>query len=913
MNLNIHHTILTLVLCGAALISQAQIMVTNNLDSGPNSLRAAITQANSIAGPNLIHFDIGSGQVQINLQTPLPLITDPVTIDGTTQPGNVVGPKVWIKGSGLNIYNVSTYGANDAGLYFTPTANGSTVRGLSIFNFGHYGIVGHDNLTIEDNTIHSIFASPLINLSSGSAITLLGTGNTVTGNFLGSDHLRTPGQGCARAGILVESSHTTQNPPGTPNYLGLGSPGDANIILNNGIFNHPPYIAGGGGILVWNSTNVQISANIFHNNTNNSNNSDAIWLGAFAPSGIDGNNLHPKPIILGYNASTQIVFGTASPGDVVEVFRSDNSTFQNTSEYFGATTADAAGIWQLAGIVVDPVSCSTIVRATATDGLHNTSELANPVEIRCDQFSDPPPCTIPATASFTASTNCIGQTTQFVNTSGPSGQLIGASYSWDFGDPNSPNNTATSSNAAHLFVGNGSGGQETFVVTLTITIGNCSIVAQEEIIICETSGCCGTQLPVHGIADAPLEDIGQFALDANSGQLIFKRHDCPGRVVIDCFTGPSQLDGAEHVISASALTLSDDWREELGEYFNRNQAYPSTEPALTANANDFEQGFLNQWRMKSSYAYRAPINVDSEQWNYEKGTFPITFFNWRAPHLNDGNFWVKGTTALKYSPNGVPIEEENLLGVKSTSQRAFNNTLPLLVAQNAGDHEVSFQSFEQYLPQQFDQGFSFDPTQGESSLLYAHTGHQAVRLKTVNPSQAMAVGDIRMSARLMNEGLMIRSWVKVVPGKHEVTNELSAYLTNMSTVGTANWSNQGILFHKISNAGEWSLYEANLTPTQLAQVVTQNDILRVGLNLDFTNYSIGDVYIDDVRIQPLQSEMTCYVYDYAQRLTAVFDDQHFSTIYRYNAEGLLISEFKETVEGIKAISAQHHNVVGEKR
>ena len=66
----------------------ATFTVTNANDSGAGSLRQAILDANGHSGVDDIAFSIaGSGVHQIVLQSKLPIITDPVTIDGFTQPG----------------------------------------------------------------------------------------------------------------------------------------------------------------------------------------------------------------------------------------------------------------------------------------------------------------------------------------------------------------------------------------------------------------------------------------------------------------------------------------------------------------------------------------------------------------------------------------------------------------------------------------------------------------------------------------------------------------------------------------------------------------------------------------------------------------------------------------------------------
>ena len=84
---------------GAALLlaapsAAATFTVTNMADSGPGSLRWAITQANLTPGPDVIQFAIpGPGVQTITPLSALPALTDPrgVFIDGFTQPGSGAG------------------------------------------------------------------------------------------------------------------------------------------------------------------------------------------------------------------------------------------------------------------------------------------------------------------------------------------------------------------------------------------------------------------------------------------------------------------------------------------------------------------------------------------------------------------------------------------------------------------------------------------------------------------------------------------------------------------------------------------------------------------------------------------------------------------------------------------------------
>ncbi len=74
-------------------ICQTDADVTTTDDSGPGSLRQAILDANANPGTDTITFNIpGAGPHTIAPLTALPEITDPVIIDGTTQPGASCDP-----------------------------------------------------------------------------------------------------------------------------------------------------------------------------------------------------------------------------------------------------------------------------------------------------------------------------------------------------------------------------------------------------------------------------------------------------------------------------------------------------------------------------------------------------------------------------------------------------------------------------------------------------------------------------------------------------------------------------------------------------------------------------------------------------------------------------------------------------
>ena len=75
----------------------------------------------------------------------LPSITEAVTIDGTSQPGYAGTPLIVVDGSGAG---ATTFGLV---LGFAPAANGSTIQGLAVVNFGGYGILiqGDDDVILD--------------------------------------------------------------------------------------------------------------------------------------------------------------------------------------------------------------------------------------------------------------------------------------------------------------------------------------------------------------------------------------------------------------------------------------------------------------------------------------------------------------------------------------------------------------------------------------------------------------------------------------------------------------------------------------------------------------------------------------------------------------------------------------------
>ncbi|MBA2528043.1 MAG: hypothetical protein H0V18_20010 [Pyrinomonadaceae bacterium] len=147
---------------------QGSLTVTSTQDGGAGSLRNSITQANQSPGADRIDFNIAPGGAQtITLSSPLPTITEAVTIDATTQPGFAGTPIIQLNGSGV------PPGTN--GLLIT--GGSTTVRGLVINRFSGSG----DAIEFQTNGGNIVEGNFIGTNLSGNAALANGTGVFING------------------------------------------------------------------------------------------------------------------------------------------------------------------------------------------------------------------------------------------------------------------------------------------------------------------------------------------------------------------------------------------------------------------------------------------------------------------------------------------------------------------------------------------------------------------------------------------------------------------------------------------------------------------------------------------------------------------------------------------------------------
>ena len=291
----------------------AEFTVTNTNDSGTGSLRQAILDANTNAGPDTIKFDIaddpdvaGNEVKTISPTAQLPIISDPVVIDGETQDPSTGAGTPDIELNGLNA------GAVSSGLVLD--ASGITVRGLVINRFRSVGIYiapGGSGNRVQGNYIGTDASGAADLGNARTAVSVHAPDNVVGGTEAGATNVLSGN----RNGVWIEGAGASGNRV-QGNYIGTDASGAADLgNSSSGVSVHAPDNVVGGTEA--GATNVL------------SGNRNGVWIQG---AGASGNRVQGNYI--GTDASGAADLGNSADG--VAVFAPDNIV--------GGTEAGAANV-----------------------------------------------------------------------------------------------------------------------------------------------------------------------------------------------------------------------------------------------------------------------------------------------------------------------------------------------------------------------------------------------------------------------------------------------------------------------------------------------------------------------------------------------------------------------------------------
>lgn len=200
--------------------------------AGVCTLRAAIEEANALAGTDAITFNIpGIGPHSIMPGGELPPITEPVVIDGYTQPG--ASPNTNPLGSPANaVIMIELDGTNAGGgnRGLRITGGGTTISGLAINHFSIYGINigsfagggGGSANVIQGNYIGTDPTGTLDLGNSSANIFIIGSPDNIIG-----------GTSAADRNVISGSGSATSNPPSGVGIYIIGSASTGNLVQGN--------------------------------------------------------------------------------------------------------------------------------------------------------------------------------------------------------------------------------------------------------------------------------------------------------------------------------------------------------------------------------------------------------------------------------------------------------------------------------------------------------------------------------------------------------------------------------------------------------------------------------------------------------------------------------------------------------
>ncbi len=400
---------------------QATFVVTNTNASGAGSLQFAILDANETPGADLITFNIpGSGPHTIFPTSSLPTITDPVTIDATTQPGYAGDPVIVLHGDQAGI------GARG----FTVAAGPSTIKGFRIKGWkanGGQSPPGGDAISITGGNSHLIVSNVLgvndafnqsgVHVTGGHnhiiggtvsaarnviawetfGVILSGgtTGCLVQGNFIGTDVTGTQVAGSgSNTAVLIGSFWGPA--PGTANMIGGTTAGARNIIAGGFTVDYVNS-AGEGNLIQGN----YIGTNVTGTNKLVSSFGSGVRGVSINAAGntVGGTTPAARNVIVAGSQGVRVFFGNLMIPNVADVVVHGN--------YIG-TKSDGTGNLGHSeqGVVVNTVGLVVRIGGAASGAGNVISNSGKSgVEIVDDCVS---PCMNPATGGHTVQGNYIG-------------------------------------------------------------------------------------------------------------------------------------------------------------------------------------------------------------------------------------------------------------------------------------------------------------------------------------------------------------------------------------------------------------------------------------------------------------------------------------------------------------------------
>lgn len=398
---------------------------------------------------------------------------------------------------------------------------------------------------------------------------------------------------------------------------------------------------------------------------------------------------------------------------------------------------------------------------------------------------------------------------------------------------------------------------------------------------------------------------------------------------VNVFTDNARSYGTRYADSISELTI--------GDYDPR--MFPVDIDTFEI-LNWYVLGLKGNYRLESSANINSARKYTQNNIRYD-GTFNIynkLFWNNTngsgsarsilTPTINTF-YWQPNPTVTKYDPFGNAIEERDIIGKFGSAQYGHNRALPIAVAANVRQRNFAFDGFEDYknlVPDNlyklyFNSYYNHTPfssiyksvqssitrngqkynklnLSNSNATITNETSHSGFYCLKSQNAHSVSIGindpeqeennlyqvffpNIKSFSFVNQKKYVVNIWVKPVSGN-----------INIDALAVEVDTNTYQFVLKTGNVDGWYLAECIVD-------LSNNPNTVVTATIDIPN----NLYLDDVRFIPVDANMKSFVYDaLTHKLIAQLDENHFTTFFEYDQEGLLIRVKKETEKGITTVS-----------
>jgi hypothetical protein len=339
--------------------------------------------------------------------------------------------------------------------------------------------------------------------------------------------------------------------------------------------------------------------------------------------------------------------------------------------------------------------------------------------------------------------------------------------------------------------------------------------------------------------------------------------------------------------------------------------------------NPFLTGILGHFKLLTTYQYVTNRRTEDRIYNsgYLTDYTPYWIFGSNGLIKNTSlENWQRTDSIITINSRGKTLEAWNALNIPSSTFYQHGKVLTAAVSQNAYYPDIAYDGFEDYKTQvyrflppwaacnfQHHNRFTVDRLDllieryiDESK---SHSGTASLKVEPgLNPfihspllsrvlnreSRSSRIAGTHFEVKPVdiisnfsprkNINYLISAWV------HRDDENLSNFDRIKISVNGVEFSTQGPIIDGWQQIyGEFSLAD-----------------IETSVRIELKNkYSTGDVWFDDIRIQPVESMMETFSFSASKlRMDAKHDDQNYTNFFEYDAEGKAERFKKETESGI---------------